>query len=247
MIVLAGAMDWGQEFRAYTGQHWAALGVCALAIVATAAIGVRVRGSRLETPLRVGLGWTVLMYKVGETIYDALPHRFDVAGSLPLQFCDLVAFAAGGALVARSRVYRVLLYFWGVGLSPMAVMMPTLRVGWFHADYWLFWISHTLVLCAAGYDIVARGYRPTLRDFGSACAWSLVYLAVVMGVNAAFGVNYGFVGNPRSGSPAAIEQIGPWPFRVLPLAVCVGLLFHGLYAVWRLPMWLGLSGRRASG
>ncbi|MFN0132750.1 MAG: TIGR02206 family membrane protein [Phycisphaerales bacterium] len=232
ILPLAAMPDCATEFRPFTACHWIALACCALVMAGVSIAGVRFRGTSRAVPFRTGLGWAILLYKVAETIYECLPHRFDIAHSLPLQFCDLAAFAAGGALLTQPRTFRILLYFWGAGLTSLAVLMPTLHAGYLHADFWIFWTSHAMVLAAVLYDIVVNRFRPTRADFLVASAWGFAYLAVVTIVNLAFDVNYGFVGNPQSGNPVAIERIGPWPQRVWKLTASVALVFLALWQVW---------------
>jgi hypothetical integral membrane protein (TIGR02206 family) len=94
----------------------------------------------------------------------------------------------------------------------------------------VFFIGHGVVVIAAVYDLLARGYRPTWRDFGLACGWTTLWLAVVFPLNALFGWNYGYVGQTLAGTVNPIHVLGPWPWRVGVLAVGV----IGLFAIMTL-------------
>ena len=247
MATLAAGLDWGSEFKAFTPYHATMLGLCLLAIVAACVIGLRLRGSAREKRFRVMWGWVVLFYKIAETVHDCWPGRFDLKDSLPLQVCDLAAFLAAGAMITQRRTLRALLYFWGLGLSPQAVLMPTLTAGYRSLDFWFFWGSHTMVIGSAVYDLIVMRFRPSFRDLAIAAGWILAYALIVTGVNLGFQVNYGFIGNTNSGNPPAIERLGPWPLRAIKVCSAVGGLFVVMWAVWAVGRRVGLVRKSASG
>jgi hypothetical integral membrane protein (TIGR02206 family) len=224
--------DWGREFRPFTSYHLLMLGICTVLMAGAWVVGLRLRGTPREDRFRIAWGWAVLLYKVVETIHDAWPGRFNIRDSLPLQICDLAAFAAAGAMITQRRTLRTLLYFWGLGLSPQAALMPTLTAGYVSTDFWFFWVSHTMVIGSSLYDVIVKGFRPTFRDLLHACGWTLVYAAVVTVVNLSLDLNYGFIGNTTTGNPPAIERLGPWPLRAFKVGCAVAAEFVALWGIW---------------
>jgi hypothetical integral membrane protein (TIGR02206 family) len=160
--------------------------------------------------------------------------------SLPLQLCDLAALVAAGAMITDWRPLRALLYFWGIGLSTQAFISPIIQAGPNSLRFWMFFVSHTMIVGSAIYDLIVRGYRPRGRDallaMGVTAAYSLsmflldIYLSRAVGVQ----INYGFVGNTTPDNPTIMNKLGPWPLRVLILALIVIAGFTMLWAVWPL-------------
>lgn len=159
------------------------------------------------------------------------PAQFSWESSLPLHICDLGGLLASLALLTGSRTLTTLLIFWGLGLSTQAYATPVVRVGPGATEFWIFWESHTLIIGSAIYCIAVRGYRARWRwggrgkfpcgDVGVAFALTLVYLAVMLPLDVLTGWNYGYVGNTKPEVPTLIDKLGPWPWRLFPLAALV--------------------------
>lgn len=235
------AADWGSEFRAFTSFHAAAAGACVAVIAMVTVVGV-LRGRR-EARFRVCCGWTVLCFKLVETAIDLQPGRFKPGESLPIQVCDLAALTAAGAMITQRRALRVLLYFWGLGLSTQALITPTLSAGWRAVDFWFFWIGHCMILAAAAYDLIVKRFRPTGRDLFMALIWSVGYVAAITGVNLLWGLNYGFIGDVSPPSPAFLEKLGPWPLRAFKMVGAALALMVGMWVPWMISSKLNRGAR----
>lgn len=238
--LLADTLDWSKEFKPFTLYHLLMAGSCVLAIAGAWFIGDRVCGKEQEQKFRVRWGWTVLAYKILETAWYNWPSNFDIMESLPLQLCDLAAFVAAAAMITQRRTWRTILYFWGIGLSTQALLTPILKVGYLTPNFWFFWVSHTMIIGSAAYDLTVRCYRPTFRDLLNALAWSVAFAIVVTVVNLTWHVNYGYIGNLKPDNPTLIDDLGPWPLRVFKLAVVVVVLFVVLWGIWPLARHFGL-------
>ena len=136
------------------------------------------------------------------------------------------------------RIFRTLLYFWGLGLSLQGVLTPVLDHGPDHVEFYLYWLVHMSIIGTAVYDLVARRYRPALRDCLLAIGWCAVWLGVVLVVDLSYGLNYGYVGNVTPEHPTVIHTLGPWPLRVYKMIVAVLALFVGMWLPW------AVAGRR---
>lgn len=225
------AGDWLTTFHSFTLFHLVTVIVCALAMVASCGYGRACRcGSPREVKFRRVWGLFILGYQILITIYYATP--WDWGDSLPLELCDLAAWAAAGAMLTQKRWLRTLLYFWGLGLSTQAFATPIIHEGLGTFRYWQFWISHVVIVGSAVYDVVVGGYRPGLKDLRTAVLASIAYVAFVFLFNIAMGTNYGYVGNTRPENPTLIDKLGPWPGRVLIIAGIVMVDFVVLWGVW---------------
>jgi len=80
--------------------------------------------------------------------------------------------------------------------------------------FWFFWAPHFVIVGGAVYDVAARGYRPTWRDFRVATVAGVVYAALVLPFNLLTDLNYGYVGESAPGQPSLVDALGPWPGRV---------------------------------
>lgn len=156
--------------------------------------------------------------------------RFRVDFSIPIHICDVVSFVAPFAVWSRrSRLARAVLYYWGLGLSTQAVFQPELAGGPATLEFWVFWLPHGAVVVLAVYDVVGRGFRPGWRDYRVVLGTLALYVAVVLPVDLALDVNYGFVGRSDGGP---LDFLGPWPVRVYKAATAVVVALAVMTVPW---------------
>jgi hypothetical integral membrane protein (TIGR02206 family) len=225
---------WLTEFHAFGWLHALLVVLAVAATVGLCRLGIRARSSGREWEVRTGWVVFVALWQLFGVVYWLLPANIDVRTSLPLQLCDLAGLLAPVALVA-------LLYFWAIGLSTQAFFTPIVEVGPARAHFWIFWLGHFQIVASAVYDCWVLGYRPRFRDYISVFAVNLGLLVVWLGVNGALGANYGYVGRSTPGSRTIVDALGPWPGRILWIAV----IAQGAQLLAWLP-W-ALAGRRRAG
>lgn len=232
--------EWATQFRPFSWMHALSLAWTLALIVGSCWLGRRwLRRGDLtsERTLAGAWGGFVIGVNVWSLVYWFLPANFSVRTSLPLQLCDLACLLTPLAFLTSWRWPRVMVYFWGMGLSTQAFITPTLRDGPGDMLYWLFWLVHLSIVGSCVYDIVVRRFRPTLRDLGLGVAVSVSYLLCVIAINAILDANYGYVGRSSPKNPTLIDHLGPWPWRV-PIIAGIGIAWLCvLWAVWQLP-WL---------
>lgn len=199
-----------------------------------------------ERTLAGAWGGFVICVNLWSIVYWSLPERFTWKAALPLQLCDIVCLIAPLVFLTSWRWARVLVYFWGMGLSTQAFITPTLRDGPGDMLYWLFWLVHLSIVGSGVYEIVVRRFRPSFRDLLFAWAASLTYLALVIIVNWQLGANYGYVGQSAPKNPTLIDHLGPWPWRIVPMALAGLGLMGLLWAVWKLPVFREADGETRS-
>jgi hypothetical integral membrane protein (TIGR02206 family) len=161
-----------------------------------------------------------------------LPGKSLVRSSLPLHICDLTPWVGIAALCTARRWPRALAWFWGIGLSGWAFLLPVLTHGPAHLEFWLFWLGHLQIIGTAVYLVAVLGDRPTWSGFRVAAVATAIYSAVIFPVDIALDADYGYLGRP-----SAAEILGPWPARTLALLACEIAMFALLILPWR-------SGRR---
>jgi uncharacterized membrane protein YwaF len=65
----------------------------------------------------------------------------------------------------------------------------------------------------------------------------------MLAVNVPLGVNYGYVGRAEPEHPTVIQSLGPWPLRLVWMALIVEAVFVAMWAIWP----LALARRAGSG
>ena len=222
-------------FRAFSGLHAAALGAIA-ALTLLAILRARRGGARTPaaSPTERAIGLAYVAAWIGTYGWFLFSPLHDPLKTYPLQMCHLTALAAGLLLVTGWRPLRAIVYFWGIALCTQALVTPSLTEGPAIYPFWFFWTSHGLIVGVAAYDVCARGFRPALRDYGTACAAGALYVAAVLPLDLWLGANYGFVGPSRPEVPTIVDFLGPWPERVGVIMAIVAAAMGLALAPWEL-------------
>ncbi len=237
--------DWGTAFEAFTTYHAVVVSLLLAWIASAITLGIIWHGTRRERLLADGWGIVVLGTMTAASVYWIFMHNRDAKlypwkFVLPLQICDIMPFVAGLALVTRSRWLETVTVFWGLGLCSQAYVTPLVKVGYTGFHFWYFWISHTYIIGTGLYLVFARDFRPSWRDFRVGLFTALGYTTSMVPVDYFTGWNYAFVGQVeiKPGDPKTVlEYLGPWPWRlpVLGVCVCVAMLIvKGV--LWLLPV-----------
>lgn len=166
-------------------------------------------------------------------LYRWTPDRWNIDVSLPFHLCDFAWMAAGIALWTRGRLWRALVFYWGLGLSWQAFATPTLDWGPASLAFWSFWILHWGIVVTALAEVIVFDFRPTFADWRRTVLVTLGLFFAVLAFNLAFDTPY-FFNSPDDGHVAGtpIALLGAWPLRLLWL----GLIVTGLFA---LMTWIG--------
>lgn len=231
MIVAQAAASAGclHRFAPFTLMHLATVAACVAAMACSCRLGRSWRGTPRERRFRHAWGWSILAYKLAETSWYNWPGNFDLAESLPLQLCDLAAPVAAMAMLTQRRFWRTMLYFWGLGLSTQGFLTPVVQTGLASLKFWMFWVSHTMIVGSAAYDLAVLRYRPRWRDACVAAGTSIAYALAATGVNLAFDVNYGYIGRSKPENPTIIDKLGPWPGRAF---IVGGIVIADIVVLW---------------
>jgi hypothetical integral membrane protein (TIGR02206 family) len=219
-----------QQFVPYGPSHQAVIVVAALGAAALVVLGRSARGAPAQTRIsRVfAVGFAVLLVPL--EAYWLLPGHFGIGYSLPLQLCDLAAFAAVWALWSHSPTAFALTYYWGLTLTAQAFVSPEVNGPDFPAlEFIMFFAMHTLVVWAAIYLTWGAGLRPNWRSYRIALLATLCWAVVMFGFNEVAGTNYGFL-NAKPLTASLFDLLGPWPWYL------AGALALGASA-WALITW----------
>lgn len=216
--------------------HLASLMVCAVAVILTVLVAHRVRAQESTTsPLRMGIAAGCLVSWILSNGYGILPERFSWSESLPLHFCNLANLIGAHAVATRHRISQSVLYFWSTALCTCAFLTPSLYVGPSDPWFWLFWIYHAFIPVSVAWILVADRFRPAWRDWKNAVVLTLGFMTVLAVLDAITGWNYGFVGPSLPTQRNLLDFLGPYPLRLLWMALIGAFLFTLLMIPWLRP------------
>lgn len=216
--------------------HFLSLGVCLVAVLITVLVAVRVRGRESSArPLRFAIATGCLVSWILSNGYGILPERFSWSESLPLHFCNLGNLIGAHAVATRHRISQSLVYFWSIALCSCAFLTPSLYVGPSHLWFWLFWIYHAFIPVSVAWILVADQFRPGWRDWWHAVILTLCFMAALAVLDAITGWNYGFVGPSLPTQRNLLDFLGPYPLRLLWMALIGAFLFTLLMIPWLRP------------
>lgn len=221
-----------EGFQPFSVLHGVAFAGCALVVWTVSAVGRRLRSTAAERPFRRGLGWAAAVVWCASQAWWLAPANFDWARSLPLHLCDLTGLVAAIALLTDRRLFGTLLYFWGIVLSSQGLLTPTLTQGPDSPVFWLFWITHTVNVGLAVFEVAAGRFVPSRRDLIVAIGVTGAFTAAAVVLNLLTGWNYAYVGRETAPQPTALDLLGPWPWRLLSLSALGMCGFVFAWAPW---------------
>lgn len=203
-----------------------------VAIVACVSWGYRAKREqtdfRAARQLGLGMGAIWVVYN----IYYFLPAAFQWERSLPIHVCDLLGPIAALAIGFSYQPARALLYFCGIALAGQAIATPTGNQDPTSFRFWVYWSLHAGIIALSLFDLLVMRYRPTWKDLRFVIGADLVYAAVIIPINIAFGWNYGYLGNSTPDRPTVVDLLGPWPQRIPVMLGLVIALQLVLYFPW---------------
>ncbi|WP_461153900.1 YwaF family protein [Saccharopolyspora tripterygii] len=209
------------RFVAYGASHWALM---ALIVAGSAVLVVLGRGLAEGTADRFCrvFALVVLGFNVPLLVFRLMPGEWDVAESLPLHLCDLAWVVAAWALWTRRARPHALLYFWGLTLTPQAIITPALDAPDFpDVNFIEFWGQHLLVIWAAAFLTWGIGMRPGWRGYWNSVAVTVSWGLAMLVFNELAGTNYGFVSS-KPENPSLLDLMGGWP-TYLAVELVVGM------------------------
>ena len=215
-------------FTPYGPAH---LGVFALTLAVPFGAAALTRGSGREwvaTSFRASFAAFIIaawVFRLG-----LLMHRnwLSLVNILPMNLCDWATIAVLVTLIRPHRQSYELAYFWALGGTLQALLTPDLAYGFPDPAFVVFFALHGGVIASVLYLTLGLGMRPSLGSLPRVFAWSLVYLAVALAVNAALGANFGYL-RAKPAEPSLLDALARWPFYILelvPLGIFLAFVFY---------------------
>jgi hypothetical integral membrane protein (TIGR02206 family) len=218
------------RFEPFGGQHLAVLALTAAGAAALAAFARRHRDDRAGLTLRVALAALMIAGLAGYVAAEARAGEVHLVEILPLHLCDAAVLVAVYALLTRRPLACELLYFWALAGSTLAMATPEV---WYALPEWrtaVFFLMHGLTVTAAIVLTLGYGRGPRPGAAWRAFAVTVVYAAVVGGIDVALDANFLYL-RERPATPTLLDHFGPWPWYIV-VAAAVGL---ALFLLLELP------------
>jgi hypothetical integral membrane protein (TIGR02206 family) len=221
------------SFHAFGTSHLAALALTVLSGVALIRFAQRSRDSTLVRSVEKALAIVLLVIPLIPAVRQSLEGAIDIQSAIPIQYCDIAAFAGAAALWSRRQIFCEVVYFFGLSGTVQGLITPALTEDFPAFGYFHFFIAHGLVVVIAFYVVLGMRHAPAPGAVVRMIVVMSLFAAVVGALNAALGTNYAFL-CAKSPNPSLLDFFGPWP-RYL-----VVLWFAGLfsYLLLDLPFWL---------
>lgn len=172
----------------------------------------------------------VACVQVFNIVFWLAPSNLEWDSSLPLHICDLAGIAAVVALASERRLARIIVFYWGLGLSTQGFVTPVITEGPGTARFHIFFLSHFTVVATPIFDVACRGLRPSWRDFRTITLVTVAYTAVMLPFDVLTGWNYGYLNATRPTNPTLIDRLGPWPLRLLWMFLLVEAVYAAMTA-----------------
>lgn len=189
------------------------------------------RRESLETGQNLHFLWLgfVVIVQMVNVVFWCVPPQLDVTTSLPLHICDLMGIITVIALSTNGRWARVLLLYWGLGLSIQGFVYPIIQENSDTMRFHVFFLSHFTIIASSLYDLLVRRFRVTWFDCAMASVYTLIYLGIILPIDLLAEWNYGYVGKKNPIKP--INEFGDWPIRIVWLFITVESGFLILTAI----------------
>jgi hypothetical integral membrane protein (TIGR02206 family) len=211
------------SFERFGSAH---LGVIALTFTTPLLLSAIVRWSD-STAVATSFSWLLAALLVGakalSLVLLARDGELTIAAAAPMYLCDWAAVVAIVTLIYPNPSTYELCYFWVLAGTSQALLTPDLSYEFPDPRFISFFALHGGVIASVLYMTLGLGMRPVPMSILRALAWSVVYLAVAMAVNARFGTNYGYL-RAKPSHASLLDYMAPWPFYIGQMAL-LAILF----------------------
>lgn len=205
--------------------HWGPSHLAPLAIIFVLSALIAIYKTHLALKPKL-LSIVILIIHIPYQILALSPKYFSVYHSLPLHLCDLAWMVCSISLWTNSRWSLRLIYYWGLTLTPQALLTPALSADFPSIIYFGFWFDHGIVFIATIYIFFVLKFRPDISDFWKAYAFTISWGLLVLSFNFLFKTNYMFLNIKPARS--LLDYFGPWPYYLATEAVLTWLIWYFL-------------------
>ncbi len=213
--------------------RWSPPHYWAVIITLLVAVGLLLFTRRLSQEKRYLIGRilaiVVLVQFISEFIWRSFSDDYgDWTNNLPLHFCSAMSVISVIALWWRKHWACAFAYFGIMAGSIQALITPAMAHGYPSVAFYIFFISHGLLLIVGLSIPCILGWRARGWDDLKTVLYADLYLLCVIPINLLLDTNYGYTQySPVQGS--MLDNLGEAPWYYLWLQLPVWGLFRLLY------------------
>lgn len=215
------------QFKAFSLPHIAALFVILLLNIGMVLWFKKVKDEKTQKLFCYVLGGLLIFQEIVREVWHMSIGIFSLGRSLPLHLCGAAIILGPLMLIKKNYSLYEILYFWGFGGTIQALITPNCLWGFPHLSYFLYFISHGLIILACVYMTFVEKFRPTWISILKVFIVTNIYMGFIAIVNLLTGGNYMFICD-KPETPSIIDYLGPWPWYILSLEG-VGIVTFFIY------------------
>jgi hypothetical integral membrane protein (TIGR02206 family) len=178
----------------------------------------------------------VVFFPVHFLIYTLVLGTFDIRYDLPiLQICGLITASICLYLISKKELFFKIITFWGISAMLASFFTPALLEDFPHIYFWLFWISHWVIVYVISFIILIFPKKINYKDIWIASLALIAYAFVMYIFNIFTDSNYGFViEKPDSIQFTTIFGLdfNKSPYYLFPALLIAIAIFHCIYALF---------------
>lgn len=182
-----------------------------------------------ETTKRKVLKIIAIIMLINMLIYNITPHifgYFDYKIHLPFQLCFISGYIFMFAILfKKDSLLKLTLFLSFIGPIP-AILWPDMPSTFDDFNFWKYFISHHIFICASFFSYFALNYKVGLKDIIRAFLFANMLIFIMMPFNHLFNMNYIY----SSEIPANIVEMYPFianfpPFLVIEITGLIIAIF----------------------
>lgn len=142
---------------------------------------------------RIILNTLAIIMLINMIIYNIAPHvfkYFDYKKHLPFQLCFIAGYMfMYGILFKKESILKITFFLSFIGPIP-AILWPDLPSTFDDFNFWKYFISHHLFICASFFSYYALNYKITKTDILKTFVFANILVLIMMPFNKIFNMNY---------------------------------------------------------
>ena len=136
---------------------------------------------------KIILKGTAILMLINMIIYNIAPHLFGYFDyKMPFQLCFIAGYMfMYGILFEKEWILKLTLFLSFIGPIP-AILWPDMPSTFDDFNFWKYFISHHIFICASFFSYYALNYRITIKDIIKAFIFTNCLVLIMMPFNYAF-------------------------------------------------------------
>ena len=188
--------DFGHTLTLFSLQHLVSVLIFAvLPCVLLVLFRKRLRASKAEPAIRIGIGIFGMLFEFGLYAWHILNGQTDWRNIIPTTLCGLSIYVGSYVMITMSKRVSPVVYYFCFG-AFFSFLIADTSFGFDRFRYYTYFVIHGLILFEALYLILIKGIRADKRAFKKACIVLLPILAASIVLSRIFDVNFFYLYYP---------------------------------------------------